>query len=1147
MNPVRADALSSTLHRIATFRRTADRPAALRVFILTAALLVSSIPATAQEDVIVDVTSATDAKGKVVAPAYLNGYRSTIDGATITYHSSHPDVEDALICRARRDAGAISWAGDTIPRSFPGDAYRYIWLAGVERIGWGNPKGERTFHLFVDGVRYFTFTNRKDPAASAWKVRGEGGAELEFRSSFTDKFGDLFGMMTLSLPKKSFKPGRAPVFRVEAEDANAPEWMMVFTYSFSFTPRVRAEPAVLKTAAGGAVPLRVSLDNLVPGRRVRISEGVRTLTDTTLTVGGNIFVVPVAGGETGRRMVFRVDGDTAALEHFTPEPARPLEIWLIPHSHTDIGYTDLQPEVEKKHWKNLDIALDLAERTKDYPVGARFKWNMEVLWPLESYMSNVTSQRRNEVISAVKDGRLGLNGLLVNPLTGLATAPGMDRYLEYARTLSSEYGVEINTAAVSDIPGFTWGIVPALARSGVRYFASAPNNGDRIGHVITAQGDKPFWWESQSGEDRVLFWVAGASYSLFHEGTLSHLGREKLMKLLRKVGASSYPYSMYYLPYTLGDNGGPDTNLPAFVKKWNEEYETPKLVIATHREMFGEFERRYGDDLPVKRGDFTPYWEDGALSTANETARNRENADRLLQAAVLWSMRSPGPWPAKEYSDAWRQVTLWDEHTWGADISVSDPDSAKTTGQWKIKSRYVADGGTGSMDMLVRAMAVDGKANGVRPDRSGVWWEFFNTASWAMTDIVLLDADFSKAGNRVVDESGRELVAQRLKSGELAVLLRDIPPFSRKILTVERGPATSPGSAGLANATAAPGLLSNGRLTVRIDTMTGTITELTAGGRRITVGAPGINRLIYVPGTNPDSALYPSDLTVRMVDEGPLVASYVATGEAPLGGSYKAIVRVTAGIDRVDLSTEFTKVPTRAKEGVHIAFPFEIPDAKFRYDVANAIVEAGKDQLDGSCRNFFSVQSFVDVSNDSVGVTWTTNRTPLVEMGGINAESPWMKVNPASSRFYSYVMNNYWHTNYKADQGGTFSFSYSIHPHGRFDPAEAVKRGRERPARLFSAMGARDDEKTSMEPLLTITPQTVIVESVEPAGDGKSLLLLLYNPSASTAAVSLTGRDDERVPVAPCDPSGNAAGAAVDEITLAPYASRSVLAGKRPK
>jgi hypothetical protein len=158
-----------------------------------------------------------------------------------------------------------------------------------------------------------------------------------------------------------------------------------------------------------------------------------------------------------------------------------------------------------------------------------------------------------------------------------------------------------------------------------------------------------------------------------------------------------------------------------------------------------------------------------------------------------------------------------------------------------------------------------------------------------------------------------------------------------------------------------------------------------------------------------------------------------------------------------------------------------------------------------------------------------------------------MRENPVSSRFYPYVMNNYWHTNYKADQGGTFVFNYSIHPHGRFDPVEEVKWGRERRSAPYPLMGARLGVEDPVDPLLSITPQTVIVESVEPAGNGESLLLLLYNPSASPAAVSITGRGGDAIPFAQCDPSGIAAGAVVDELTLAPHASRYILTGRISK
>ncbi len=48
---------------------------------------------------------------------YLNGYRSSIGGQTIEYHSSDPDVDSALIARGETIAHSISWTTDPIPES----------------------------------------------------------------------------------------------------------------------------------------------------------------------------------------------------------------------------------------------------------------------------------------------------------------------------------------------------------------------------------------------------------------------------------------------------------------------------------------------------------------------------------------------------------------------------------------------------------------------------------------------------------------------------------------------------------------------------------------------------------------------------------------------------------------------------------------------------------------------------------------------------------------------------------------------------------------------------------------------------------------------------------------------------------------------
>ena len=120
-----------------------------------------------------------------------------------------------------------------------------------------------------------------------------------------------------------------------------------------------------------------------------------------------------------------------------------------------------------------------------------------------------------------------------------------------------------------------------------------------------------------------------------------------------------------------GDNGSPDEKVADVVRDWNARYASPRLTITTTAQAFREFEQRYGDKLPEYSGDYTPYWEDGAASSALETAMNRASAERLVQAETLWAMRNPAPFPAAAFQDAWRNVLLYSEHTWGAHNSIS--------------------------------------------------------------------------------------------------------------------------------------------------------------------------------------------------------------------------------------------------------------------------------------------------------------------------------------------------------------------------------------------------------------------------------------------------------------------------------------------
>jgi alpha-mannosidase len=1058
--------------------------------ILFLCIMVFVVAARAQHDenaIIINVTQAQSPE------TFLNGYRASVSGQTITYHSSHPDAEVALIARARREVSIIAWETDTLVAPSQGEFYQFVWLAGLEHAGWGNTKVSHKFDFLINGQRWFTFENRKDSTAQKWMISGKNGAVLSFEALTVDKFGDLFGHMFLKVSKKDFPSGRPLTLQVVGEEAESVEWYMTFQYRFDFTPRLRAEPALMRKQNQITQTLRLSLDNLQNGRTIEIVSPNQTPIRQSLNIGANIFMLPIPVVEAEKEIpvVFKLNNKLVRREMVKIKPVARRDIYLLSYTHNDIGYTDLQPNVERKQWSHLEEALRLIQATRDYPPEARYKWNIEILWPLESYLRQASEQKRQEVIAAVRNGSIGLNALYVNPLTGLTNAVEMSHFTEYARRLAQEYSLPITTAQVSDIPGFTWGLVSALAQSGVKYFASAPNSFDRVGHVYI-WGDKPFYWTSQSGAENVLMWLANASYASFHEGTLDKLGDEKILKLMRQLDEKNYPYDIVHLPYTLGDNGGPDPNLSNFVRSWNERYAAPRLIIATHAQMFKDFEARYGATLPSIQGDFTPYWEDGAASTAKETAMSRNAANRLIQAEALWSMRSPENFPENEFYAAWRNVVLYDEHTWGAHNSISEPDLPFVTEQWRIKQNFAVAADSMSRAFLSKALPFS--------DKTPVAIEVYNTNSWPRTDIVLLSREQSGASDWVVDEKGNPVPSQRLVTGELAVLAENVAPMTAKRLWIKKGRAYHRGAVKVMAYT-----VENDLLALAINPQTGAIEKFLWKPNRIqladTSHGLGLNQYLYIPGKNPDDARSLKNIKIKIQESGPLVASLLIEAEAPGCKSYTSEVRVIDGISRVDIINTIDKLAVREKEGVHIAFPFNVPNGQIRYDVANGIVRPEADQLNGACKNFFSVQSWADVSNADYGITWATIDAPLIEIGAITAEQPWLQALQPSPLIYSYAMNNYWHTNYKADQEGLVQFRYAIQPHAEFNPAQAAKFGRERRTPLLACIV--DPAPTPMASLFQIEPPEVLVESIKPIENGRAWLLYFYNPTAQPQQVVL--------------------------------------------
>jgi alpha-mannosidase len=547
-------------------------------------------------------------------------------------------------------------------------------------------------------------------------------------------------------------------------------------------------------------------------------------------------------------------------------------------------------------------------------------------------------------------------------------------------------------------------------------------------------------------------------------------------------------------------------------------------VISSTSNAFRAFDRRYGATLPVVRGDWTPYWEDGAASSAAETTLNRASSERLTQAETLWAMLNPAAYPAAKFDAAWANVLLYSEHTWGAHCSTTQPSIPFTTDQWTIKQTYATMANLQSRQLLGEAVQsavgpVPPTAIVERTNRSARV-DVYNTSPWTRTEVVLIPNEASEVGEFVTDERGRPVPAQRLTTGELAVLVRDLPPYSGRRYTIS--------TQGVAAAVEKPAVASgnevrNAALRVVVDPKTGAVAELRAAGidANLVDASAGhaVNEYLYLIGDDPAKAQRNGPVKVSVRENGPLVASLVVESDAP--GCHKLLreVRVTAVGDEVELLNTVDKKRLVAdnynakegKESVHFAFPFNVPGGQVRIDAPLAVVRPELDQMPSACKNWLTAGRWGDVANADYGVTWITLDAPMVQVGGITATligsqtdpAAWRKTIEPTQKLYSWALNNFWHTNYRAYQEGPLVFRYVLRPHrGPCDNAEASRAAiaQSQPLVALPGRGAAP----SAVSLVKVEPADVHVVALKPSDDGKALIVRLFGAGAKDVQASLT-------------------------------------------
>jgi alpha-mannosidase len=141
---------------------------------------------------------------------------------------------------------------------------------------------------------------------------------------------------------------------------------------------------------------------------------------------------------------------------------------------------------------------------------------------------------------------------------------------------------------------------------------------------------------------------------------------------------------------------------------------------------------------------------------------------------------------------------------------------------------------------------------------------------------------------------------------------------------------------------------------------------------------------------------------------------------------------------------------------------------------------------------------------------------PLFCIGDV-VQGRWPKqLQLVGGRIFSYVLNNYWHTNYKASQGGAISFGYRLTSDRSITKDQAFRFGWTARRSLYGQRMSYQDFRQTRAPytelsggcLATIDTEQVIISTLKQAKWDEGLIIRLQEIAgvAQTATISFPGK-----------------------------------------
>jgi hypothetical protein len=181
------------------------------------------------------------------------------------------------------------------------------------------------------------------------------------------------------------------------------------------------------------------------------------------------------------------------------------------------------------------------------------------------------------------------------------------------------------------------------------------------------------------------------------------------------------------------------------------------------------------------------------------------------------------------------------------------------------------------------------------------------------------------------------------------------------------------------------------------------------------------------------------------------------------------------------------------------------------YEGQGGIVTPGETQIPGSSSDWQTIQSFLSVRNSAGQIIVGSEQAPLVQLGDFNL-GKWMPITRIAKPYvYSWVMNNYWFTNFRTEQEGEFKWHYYLTSTPDTSTATATRFGWNSRVPLVTRVLPPAKSKTATRTASSATAPNVIPVMAFPA---PNLLVVEYRPAADRKGIVLHLREVAGQPAA---------------------------------